>query len=155
MAPGELAEHPEPAPAALEDLTEQPGPRNTRSWPPPRAGGRMGGCETTPPDSRTDPREPAPGEPRLRQATTGRLSSLAIIGHRLPGSSSFVLARALTGANGCGRSSLTPDRAAARNQQLRGKPTTTANPGPLPGRWVSTARSVDSEGPHGWLICAC
>src|SRR5215831_13351292 len=70
MAPGELAEHPEPAPAALVDLTEQPGPRNTWSWSPPRAGGRMGGCETAPPDSRTDPREPAPGEPRLRQATT-------------------------------------------------------------------------------------
>jgi len=70
----------------------------------------MGGCETTP-GSRTDPPgSQHPSEPRPRQATTGGLSSLAIIGRRLPASSSFVLARALTGANGCGRSSLTPDR---------------------------------------------
>ena len=64
----------------------------------------MGGCETTPPDSRTDPREastpanpPAHGKPQ-----PGRLSSLAIIGRRSPASSSFVLASALTGAPAAG-----------------------------------------------------
>src|SRR5438477_11886413 len=97
---------------------------------PARAGGRMGGCETTPPDSRTDPGKPAPPGGRLvhGKPQPSRLSSLAIIGRRLPASSSFVLARALTGAPAAGAPALTPDRAAARNQQLRGKPSTTANP---------------------------
>ena len=56
---------------------------------PAPAGGRMGGCETTPPDSRTGPRKPAP--PVHGKPQPSRLSSLAIIGHRLPGSSSFLL----------------------------------------------------------------
>src|SRR5215472_7469677 len=69
MAPGELAEHPEPAPAALEDLTEQPGPRNTWSWSPPR---RAAEWVDVRPLRRT--RAPTPGSqhPRPRQATTQR-----------------------------------------------------------------------------------
>src|SRR5689334_3861643 len=36
MAPGELEDYPEPGyHPALAELTEQPGPRNTWSWPPP------------------------------------------------------------------------------------------------------------------------
>jgi len=103
----------------------------------------MGGCETTP-DSRTDPREAStPSEPSARgKPQPGRLSSLAIIGHRLPASSSFVLASALTGATGCGRSSLTRGARRHGNQQLRGKPCTTANPGRLPRHRVRTARSL-------------
>src|SRR5438034_2861875 len=103
MAPGELEDLPEPAPAALDELTEQPGPRNTWSWSPPRAGGRMGGCETAPPDSRTDPGSQHQRTPPTANHNPSRLSSLASIGHRSRGSSSFVLARALTGANGSGR----------------------------------------------------
>ena len=56
----------------------------------------MGGCETTPPDSRTDPREasttannPVHGKPQ-----PSRLSSLAIMRRRLLASSSFLLAAA-------------------------------------------------------------
>src|SRR5512132_619984 len=93
MAPGELEDLPEPPPAAPGELTAQPGPRNTWSWSPPPAGGRMGGCETTPPDSRTDHRKPAPPSGRLihGKPQSGRLSSLAIIGRRSPASSSSVL----------------------------------------------------------------
>src|SRR5262249_43907878 len=54
------------------------------------------------PDRRDPPPEPACQPPRTRPFRL-RLSSLAIIGRRLPASSSFVLASALTGANGCGR----------------------------------------------------
>jgi len=36
MAPGELEDEPEPGyHLALDELTEQPGPRITWSWPPP------------------------------------------------------------------------------------------------------------------------
>src|SRR5690349_18331791 len=121
---------------------------------PAPAGGRMGGCETAPPDSRTDPGSQHPANPAHGKPQPSGLSSLAIIGHRLPASSSFVLARALTGANGCGRSSLTRGPAASTETSSYEEPTTTANPGPLPGHWARTARSVDSEGPHGRLIGA-
>ena len=65
----------------------------------------MGGCEThsaglahRPPEASTPPGErPSHGKPQ-----SGRLSSLAIIGRRSPASSSFVLARALTGAPAAG-----------------------------------------------------
>src|SRR5262249_13658744 len=70
LAPGQHEERPAPGHApGPGELTEHPGPRNTGSWSPPRAGGRMGGGETTPPDSRTDPREAStPANPRPRQA---------------------------------------------------------------------------------------
>jgi hypothetical protein len=42
------------------------------------------------------------GHDRPAGCWTGRLSSLAIIGRHLPASSSFVLARALTGATDAG-----------------------------------------------------
>jgi hypothetical protein len=35
------------------------------------------------------------------------------------------------------------------------KPSTTANPGRLPGHRVRTARPVDNESPHGWPIGHC
>jgi hypothetical protein len=80
-------------------------------------------------------RAPTPGKPANppphSKPQPGGLSSLAIIGRRLPASSSFVLARALTGANGCGRSSLTRGRAAARKLAAARKPSTTANPGAI------------------------
>ena len=62
------------------------------------------------------PGKPAPPSGRLihGKPQPGRLSSLAIIGRRSPASSSFVLARALTGAPAAGASSLTPDRATAQ-----------------------------------------
>jgi hypothetical protein len=60
-------------------------------------------------------REPAQANPRPGNHNRPALPRRLIIGRRLPASSSFVLARALTGATGCGRSSLTRGRAAARN----------------------------------------
>jgi hypothetical protein len=70
---------------------------------PPPGSGRMGGCETTPPDrTREPPSEPPPGN-----HNPAGPSSPPIIGHRLPASSSFVLARAPHGRSRCGRSSLT------------------------------------------------
>jgi len=71
--------------------------------------------------------------------------------HRSAASSSFVLAGALTGANGCGRSSLTRGRAAARTSSCE-ETQHNSQPGRLPGHRVRTARSVDSEGPHGRQI---
>ena len=79
---------------------------------PACAGGRMGGCETHSADLRTHPASPT--HPRPRQPTTSRLFPAPIIGHRLPASSSSVLARALEGATAAG-ASLTRGRAAARN----------------------------------------
>src|SRR5690348_4605857 len=78
----------------------------------------MGGCETTPPDrTREPPSEPLPGNHNPAGSPTP-----PIIGHRLPASSSFVLARALTGAAAAGAPAGPTARAAARNRQLRGKP---------------------------------
>jgi hypothetical protein len=64
----------------------------------------MGGCEThsaglthRPPGSQPPSGRLIHGKPQ-----PSRLSSLAIIGRRLPASSSFVLARALTGAPAAG-----------------------------------------------------
>ena len=83
---------------------------------PARAGGRMGGCETTPPASRTDRGRQQPHAYRTPQLS--RLSPLAIIGRRLPASSSFLLAAArLRGLQ------LDPGpRGRPRTRQLRGKP---------------------------------
>jgi hypothetical protein len=63
----------------------------------------MGGCETHSADP-APTREANPANPPPRQPTTSRLGSSPppIIGHRLPASSSFVLARALTGATTAG-----------------------------------------------------
>ena len=103
MAPGELEDLPEPAPAALDELTEQPGPRNTWSWSPPR---REAEWVDVRPLRRTHAptREASTPSGRLihGKPQPGRLSSLAIIGRRSPASSSFVLARALTGAPAAG-----------------------------------------------------
>ena len=136
MAPGELEDLPEPAPAGLDELTEQPGPRNTWSWSPPPAGGRMGGCETTPPDSRTDPGKPAPPSGRLihGKPQPGRLSSLAIIGRRSPASSSFVLASALTGATAAGaparpRTARRPEHGSCEESQQQPSPAISRSPG--------------------------
>lgn len=91
---------------------------------------------------------------RPAEAPTSRLeplSSPAIIGRRLRTSSSFVLARALTGACRCGRSSLTCGRTAARNAAAAGKPA----PPPArrsPGHRGSPPRSLDKRFPHGWQI---
>jgi len=113
----------------------------------------MGGCETTP-GSRTDPPgSQHPSEPRPRQATTGGLSSLAIIGRRLPASSSFVLARALTGANGCGRSSLTPDRRGGTGTSSYEETQHNSQPGDYQVTGSRQHALFDSEGPHGRLFC--
>ena len=91
---------------------------------------------------------------RPAEAPTSRLeplSSPAIIGRRLRTSSSFVLARALTGACRCGRSSLTCGRTAARNAAAAGKPA----PPPArrsPGHRGSPPRSLDKRFPHGRSI---
>ena len=113
----------------------------------------MGGCETTPPDLRTT-RETAPATPAPHPQPGRKPSSLAIIGRRLRTSSSFVLARALTGANGCGRSSLTCGRAAARNTAAAREASTTTSPAISPGHRDRPARPLDSDSPHGRLICA-
>jgi hypothetical protein len=116
---------------------------------PAQAGGRMGGCETTPPDSRTDPREastPVHGKPQ-----PSGLSSLAIIGRRSPASSSFVLARALTGAAGAGAPA---GPAGAQRQGTSSCEETQHNS--QPGDYQVTGSGqhalFDSEGPHGWVI---
>src|SRR5215467_7130656 len=82
------------------------------------------------------------------------LSSRAIIGRRSRASSSFVPARALTGANGCGRSSLTRGRAPARNQQLRGNPAQQPTPGDYQVTGPGQHALFDSESPHGWVFGA-
>jgi len=117
------------------------------------AGGRMGGCETTPPTSRT-PTGDNPGTP-APASTTGRLSSHAIIGRRLPASSSFVLARALTGRYRCGRSSVTPAGAAARNPAAA-KKTSTIQPDDHTevtgtGQHTLLTAKAPMGGPHGWV----
>jgi len=106
----------------------------------------MGGCETTPPDSRIDPRNqhPVHGKPQ-----PSGLSSLAIIGRRLPASSSFVLARALTGANGCGRSSLTPDRRGGTGTSSYEETQHNSQPGDYQVTGSRQHALFDSEGPHG------
>src|SRR6266516_2603631 len=103
---------------------------------PAPAGGRMGGCETTPPDSRTDPRKPAPpSEPRPQQAIT-RQAFLAC-DHRPPlaGVKLVRPRQRPDGRTGCGRSSLTPDRRG-------GKETSSCeeNPPqqPIPGHYQDT-----------------
>jgi hypothetical protein len=75
-------------------------------------------AELTHPIGKSQPQHAAPRHPQ-----PGRLSSYAIIGRDLPVSSSFVLARALTGATDA-VSSLTPDRAAARNPAAAKKAST-------------------------------
>src|SRR6516225_8490666 len=114
----------------------------------------MGGCETTP-GSRTDPPEastpanpPAHGKPQ-----PSGLSSLAIIGRRSPASSSFVLARALTGANGCGRSSLTPDRRGGTGTSSYEETQHNSQPGDHQVTGSRQHALFDSEGPHGRLFC--
>src|SRR5438128_11794379 len=103
MAPGELVEHPEPVTPALDELTEQPGPRMAWSWPPPPwAGGRMGGCETHSAGPAHAPGEPPLANPLPPNHNPAGSSSPPIISRRLPASSSFVLARALTRATAPG-----------------------------------------------------
>ena len=122
---------------------------------PAQAGGRMGGCETTPPDSRTDPRKAStPANPVHGKPQPSGLSSLAIIGRRSPASSSFVLARALTGANGCGRSSLTPDRRGGTGTSSYEETQHNSQPGDYQVTGSRQHALFDSEGPHGRLICA-
>src|SRR5215471_10157553 len=113
---------------------------------PAQAGGRMGGCETTPPDSRTDPRKPAPpstashnpaGFPRLRSSPAARRHQ----------------ARSSSPLRGCGGSSLTRGRAAGTNQQLRGNPAN-SQPGDYQVTGSGQHALFDSEGPHGWMIGA-
>src|SRR5262249_16546312 len=76
--------------AALDDLTEQPGPRITRSWRPPPGRCRMGARETTPTTTSHPGHTAKPPSPSANPA--GGSSSLPMIGRRLPASSSFVLA---------------------------------------------------------------
>src|SRR5262245_41803847 len=102
----------------------------------------MGGCETTPPDSRTDPRKPAPhvhGKPQPNS-----LSSLAIIGRRSPASSSFLLAAArLRGLQLDPRPRSGTKPAAAR------KPSTTANPAITRSPGQDSPRSLTAKAPMG------
>jgi len=87
-----------------------------------------------------------PSNPLHQQAP----SSLPIIGRRLPASSSLVLAGALPGAPGRGRSSWTRDHAPARNGQLRAEPQQQAIPTRRRGRHrARPARPLDNRGPHG------
>ncbi len=67
---------------------------------PAHAGGRMGGCETHSAYLRTHPASPT--HPCHGSPQPAGSSSPPIIGHRLPASSSFVLARALAGATAAG-----------------------------------------------------
>src|SRR6266513_5496630 len=76
---------------------------------PARAGGRMGGCETTPPDSRTDPGNQRPQRtPRPRQTTTQQ--AFLTFDHRPPlAGVKLVRPRPRPdGRTGCGRSSPDP-----------------------------------------------
>ena len=70
----------------------------------------MGACETTPPATHSPGNQQATTSANQPQPQEGS-SSLPMIGHRLPASSSFVLARSFL--TGCGRSSWTPARATA------------------------------------------
>ena len=115
---------------------------------PAHAGGRMGGCETTPPDSRTDPGKPAP--PVHGKPQPAGLSSLAIIGRRSPASSSFLLAAArLRGLQ------LDPRPRNGREPAATRKPSTTANPALTRPPGQDSTRSLTAKAPMGgWRICA-
>ena len=115
---------------------------------PAQAGGRMGGCETTPPDSRTDPGKPAP--PVHGKPQPAGLSSLAIIGRRSPASSSFLLAAArLRGLQ------LDPRPRNGREPAATRKPSTTANPALTRPPGQDRTRSLTAKAPMGgWRICA-
>src|SRR5215472_10055516 len=76
-----------------------------------------------------------------------------MIGRRLPASSSFVLAGALPGAPGCGRSSWTPAARRHRTRQLRGSQQP-APPARRPqGHRARPPRALDRTGLHGWAVC--
>ena len=62
-------------------------------------------------------------------------------------------ARSSSPLRGCGGSSLTPDRPAARKLAAARKAQHNSQPRRLPGHRVRTARPLDSESPHGWPIC--
>jgi hypothetical protein len=123
--------------------------------PAPPGRRRMGGCETTPPTRAPHPgtsQRTPPSATHNRQAgLLPRLRSSAAACRR---QSSFVLARALTGATGCGRSSLTHGRAAARNPAPARKDSTTVpTPArrPQQGHRASPPCSLDKRFPHGWV----
>jgi hypothetical protein len=60
-------------------------------------------------------------------------------------------ARSSSPLRGCGGSSLTHGRAAAPKPAAVRKAQHNSQPRRLPGHRVRTARSLDSEGPHGWV----
>src|SRR5215470_14956458 len=111
----------------------------------------MGGCETTPPDSRTDPRKPAP--PRPRQATTRR--AFLACDHRPPlAGVKLVRPRPRPdGRYGLRALQLDPRPRRGTKPAATRKPSTTANPAITRSPGQHSTRSFDSEGPHGRMFC--
>jgi hypothetical protein len=115
-------------------MTEQPGPGHmVMAAARTMARRRMGACETTPPAS-TGNQHATPDNP----TATGP-SSLLRIFRRMPGQ-----ARSSSPLRGCGRSSLTPGRAAGRPGQLRGRIQKNSQPSPA-------ARVVTGPDPYALL----
>src|SRR6266581_4109436 len=109
---------------------------------PAHAGGRMGGCETTPPDLR------APGRTTQRPLPPASTTWQAFLAcdHRPP-LAGVKLVRPRPRPDGryrCGRSSLTPDRAPARNTAPARKASDTVPASP-------TAQQVTGPIPYALL----
>ena len=117
---------------------------------PAHAGGRMGGCETTPPDprARRTTQRPPPATPTQQ--------ALLASNHRPP-LASVKLVRPRPRPDGryrCGRSSLTPDRRGGTGTSSYEETQHNSQPGDYQVTGSRQHALFDSEGPHGRLICA-
>src|SRR5262249_54305221 len=116
---------------------------------PARAGGRMGGWETTPPSPHPGPAQRTPPA----TPTTSRLGSSPppIIGHRLPASSPFVLAPRPSGRRRAAGAPASP-RTTRRHEHGSCEESQHTNPArrQRAGHRASSPRSLDKRIPHGW-----
>src|SRR5215469_8956453 len=120
---------------------------------PAQAGGRMGGCETTPPDSRTGP--PGSQYPRPRRATTQR--AFLARDHRPPlAGVKLVRPRPRPdGREGLRALQLDPRPRSGREPSATRKPSTTANPANTRPPGQDSTRSLTAKAPMGgWIIGA-
>ena len=128
------------ASAALDLLTEQPGPGHmVMAAARTLARRRMGACETTPPASLREPRtRPLTSQPQTSPSSPSRIS------RRLPASSSFVLAAARLRALQLDPGRAAGDRAAARKIQKNSQPA-----GGARRHRARFVRPLDTGGPYG------
>jgi hypothetical protein len=124
---------------------------------PHRAGGRMGGCETHSARPHTPTGgTPTPANPDPPATTTQQAGPFLAPDHRPP-LASVKLVRPRPRPNGrsrCGRSSLTPDHAAARTSSCEESQQTVETDDQRAGHRASPPCSLDRLFPHGRIICA-